>query len=193
MIIRKFAHKLKIKKIMKKLINATLALMVIATLTMFTSCANEEAVSNNETVESENQAADPASAAMTAKDMAMQQGVNTPDAPTGPTTSISFEQPVYDFGQRKTGEQVDHVYKFTNTGSEPLVITNAKGSCGCTVPDWPKEPIPAGGKGEIKVRFDGKGKTGPQSKNVSITANTNPSTTILTIKGTLEGTPESAQ
>jgi hypothetical protein len=178
---------------MKKLSHAIFALAILASITTFTSCASEDKGNSNESVSTESSALETGSAAMTAKDMALQEGVNTPDAPTGPTTSISFEQPVYDFGTRKTGEQVDHVYKFTNTGSEPLVITNAKGSCGCTVPDWPKEPIPAGGKGEIKVRFDGKGKTGPQSKNVSITANTNPSTTILTIKGTLEGTPEGAQ
>jgi len=56
------------------------------------------------------------------------------------------------------GEKVVHVYKFKNSGKEPLVISNAKGSCGCTVPEWPREPIPVGGSGEIRVQFDSKVK-----------------------------------
>jgi len=81
------------------------------------------------------------------------------------------------------GEKVNHVYKFKNTGNEPLIISNAKGSCGCTVPSWPKEPIPVGGTGEIAVQFDSKGKKGNQSKRVTLTANTDPAQTFLTIKG----------
>jgi hypothetical protein len=85
------------------------------------------------------------------------------------------------------GEKVEHTYTFTNTGSEPLVISNAKGSCGCTVPSWPKEPIAPGATGEILVRFDSKGKGrvggGAQTKTVTITANTTPPDTRITIKG----------
>jgi hypothetical protein len=109
--------------------------------------------------------------------------------PTGPTTTVEFEEEVFDYGEIMEGEKVTHVYKFKNTGNEPLVISNAKGSCGCTVPDWPKAPIAAGESGEIKVVFDskGKGKVGgsPQSKRVTITANTDPVNSYLTIKGTV--------
>lgn len=112
----------------------------------------------------------------------------TPAPPTGPTTTIKFDEQEYNFGKVKSGDQVEHDYTFTNTGSEPLVISNAKGSCGCTVPEWPKEPIPPGGKGKIKVVFDSKGKTGPQTKTVTITANTDPPNTIIYIKGEVEGT-----
>ena len=87
------------------------------------------------------------------------------------------------------GEKVKHDYKFTNTGSEPLIISNAKGSCGCTVPSWPREPIAPGESAVIAVQFDSKnkGKVGgsPQSKRVTITANTDPVNTYLTIKGTV--------
>lgn len=110
--------------------------------------------------------------------------------PAGPTTTIAFDEEVYDYGTIMEGEKVTHLYKFTNTGSEALVISNAKGSCGCTVPEWPKAPIAPGEAGEIKVVFDskGKGKAGgnPQSKRVTITANTDPVNTYLTIKGKVD-------
>ena len=106
-----------------------------------------------------------------------------PAAPAGPTTTMEFTETEFDFGTVDSGEKVNHTYKFTNTGSEPLIISNAKGSCGCTVPSWPKEPIPPGGTGEIAVQFDSKNKSGKQSKRVTITANTDPVQTFLTIKG----------
>ena len=111
-----------------------------------------------------------------------------PAVPVGPTTTMSFGELEFDYGVIDAGEKVNHKYKFTNSGSEPLIISNAKGSCGCTVPNWPKEPIPPGGTGEIDVVFDSKGKKGKQSKRVTITANTNPAQTFLTIKG--EVTPD---
>ncbi len=114
-----------------------------------------------------------------------------PAAPVGPTTAVTFEEIEFDYGIVEQGEKVQHTYKFKNTGSEPLIISNAKGSCGCTVPSWPKEPIPVGGTGEIDVVFDSKGKKGKQSKRVTITANTDPVQTFLTIKGEVNA-PEGA-
>ena len=119
----------------------------------------------------------------------------TPPVPVGPLTSITFEEDTYDFGEVMEGEKVVHVYKFKNTGKEPLVISNAKGSCGCTVPEWPREPIPVGGSGEIKVQFDSKGKGkvggGAQAKKVTVTANTDPANTMLNIKGVVNKPAES--
>ena len=106
-----------------------------------------------------------------------------PEVPTGPTTTIEFEESEFDFGTIDEGEKVSHTYKFKNTGSEPLIIKDAKGSCGWTVPSWPKEPIPVGGTGEMLVEFNSKGKTGAQNKRVTITANTNPGQTFINIKG----------
>ena len=76
------------------------------------------------------------------------------------------------FAFHEDGEIVSHVFKFTNTGEAPLVISKATAACGCTVPQWPKQPIPVGGSGEIKVQFDSSNKPGMQNKVVTITANT---------------------
>ncbi|MFK7982336.1 MAG: DUF1573 domain-containing protein [Saprospiraceae bacterium] len=107
----------------------------------------------------------------------------TPAAPAGPTTTLSFDNLEYDYGTITSGEKVQYAYKFKNTGSEPLIISNAKGSCGCTVPEWPKEPIAPGASSEILVQFDSSNKSGNQSKRVTLTSNTNPAQTFLTIKG----------
>ncbi len=115
-----------------------------------------------------------------------------PLVPTGPTTSMSFTETEFNFGKVKAGEKVQHDYVFKNTGKEPLVISNAKGSCGCTVPEWPKEPIAPGASGKIKVEFDSKGKSGPQTKQVTITANTDPVQSIIYIKGDVIGDPAAA-
>ena len=103
-----------------------------------------------------------------------------------------------DFGEVAYGGDGVREFVFTNTGTEPLVITNAKGSCGCTVPDWPKEPIRAGGTGVIKIKYDTK-RSGPISKTVTVTtnevdskdANGNPvyKNHIVTIKGNVKTAP----
>ena len=113
-------------------------------------------------------------------------------APTGPTTSMKFDNSEHDFGPIYEGDKVEHTFKFTNTGSEPLIISNAKGSCGCTVPKWPKEPLGPGETGEMLVSFDSKGKPGSQTKTVTVTANTEPAVSRLTIKAEVakkEGEP----
>ena len=115
----------------------------------------------------------------------MPQGAS--DVPSGPTTTIQYESNEFDFQTVNEGEIVKHIYKFKNTGDVPLIISNCKGSCGCTVPTWPKEPIQPGADGEIKVEFNSKGKPGPQRKQVTVTANTTPTETFLVIKGEVHG------
>jgi len=115
-----------------------------------------------------------------------------PAVPTGPLTSLKFTDTEFDFGTITSGEKVEHVYKFTNTGSEPLIISDAKGSCGCTVPEWPKEPIAPGATNEILVRFDSSNKSGAQSKRVTLTTNTDPAQNFLTIKGQVNKVEEPA-
>lgn len=113
--------------------------------------------------------------------------VNTTTQPLQPAVdpataaTISFEENSFDFGTIEEGDKVEHVFKFTNTSDNPLTISNARGSCGCTVPEWPREAIAPGEQGEIKVKFDSKGKKGKQSKTVTITANTDPANTMLTV------------
>lgn len=105
------------------------------------------------------------------------------DVPTGPTTTMEFEESQFDFGTIDEGEKVSHLFTFTNTGDMPLVIKDAKGSCGCTVPQWPKEPIAPGEQGQILVEFNSKGKSGAQNKRVTLTCNTNPAQTFVNMKG----------
>lgn len=103
-------------------------------------------------------------------------------------TSIAFEAYDHDFGVIDEGDRVEHLFKFKNTGSEPLILEKCKGSCGCTVPECPKEPIAPGAEGEIKVVFNSKGKKNKQTKTVTITANTEPIQTQLKIMANV--TPE---
>ena len=105
----------------------------------------------------------------------------TPKVPDGPRTSVSFAKASHSFGTIKQNTENPHKFKFTNTGSSPLIIVDAKGSCGCTVPEYPKEPIPPGGTGEIEVVYSPGTQEGSQTKTVTITANTEPEQTFLTI------------
>lgn len=103
-----------------------------------------------------------------------------------PKTTWKFAKTEHDFGSINQGDAVEYKFKFTNTGNEPLVIEDAKGSCGCTVPSYPKEPVAPGAEGEILVKFNSAGKEGQNSKTVTLTANTEPISTILTIKANVE-------
>jgi len=163
-----------------------LGFLSMLVLALLASCKNdtssrEQAVESATGTPAADQAA-PANVVPTAN-------AEEPAAPVGPTTSIAFEETEFNYGKVKDGEKVRHEYKFKNTGKEPLIITNAKGSCGCTVPNWPKEPIAVGGTGKILVEFDSKGKSGPQTKTVTVTANTDPPQTIIYIKGEVIGSP----
>lgn len=102
---------------------------------------------------------------------------------------FEFTEDVWDFGTIKSGDVVNHVFNFKNTGTEPLIISNAKGSCGCTAPNWPKEPIAPGESGVIKVVFNSRGKSNKQNKLVTITANTTPNQTRLRVTGNVEKAP----
>jgi hypothetical protein len=99
---------------------------------------------------------------------------------------IKFEKEIHDFGTIEEGKKVVHAYKFKNEGKNPLIIESAKPSCGCTVPTFPKDPIPPGGTGEIVAEFDSQGRPGEANKTITITANTEPTTTVLTLKGTVK-------
>lgn len=99
---------------------------------------------------------------------------------------FTFEKEAHDFGTIVQGEKVAYSFKFKNTGEGDLIITSAKGSCGCTVPEWPKEPVAPGAEGVIDVVFNSDGKSGQQNKKVTIVANTVPNTKVLAINGTVE-------
>ena|SRR5690606_9770438 len=99
-----------------------------------------------------------------------EQANNVVDPETA--AKLTFEETSYDFGDLPAGAKVDHYFKFTNTGKSPLIIKDAKGSCGCTVPQFPKEPIAPGATDSIKVSFDAGKFQGKQSKTVTLTTNT---------------------
>ncbi|WKZ67882.1 MAG: DUF1573 domain-containing protein [Flavobacteriales bacterium] len=104
---------------------------------------------------------------------------------TGPM--ISVDKDVHDYGTIAQGANGECTFTVTNTGDAPLIITNCKGSCGCTVPKCDTEPIKPGGKSAITVRYDTK-RTGPINKSVTITSNaTNAPDKVVRIKGMVEG------
>jgi len=105
--------------------------------------------------------------------------LNSETKPEGPLPVFQFETTDHDFGTINQGDVVEYTYKFKNTGDAPLIIQGAQGSCGCTVPNWTKEPIPAGGSGVVTAKFDSHGKQGAQHKTVTVTSNTWPKQTVL--------------
>ncbi len=100
----------------------------------------------------------------------------------GPVSAFEFETTEHDFGTINEGDVVEYTYKFKNSGPVPLIIQGAQGSCGCTVPNWTKEPIPVGGSGVVTAKFDSHGKQNLQNKTVTVTANTSPKQTVLKFK-----------
>jgi hypothetical protein len=107
-----------------------------------------------------------------------EQVTTTADGPM-----MSFRETTHDFGSLKEGEVVKHTFTFTNTGKSPLVIESASSTCGCTVPEVPKEPVAPGAEGKIEVQFNSAGKGGTQQmKVISIKANTQPEITQINIK-----------
>jgi len=108
-------------------------------------------------------------------------GLGDSTAPLG-LTSILFEESSFDFGKVDEGKKVEHIFKFTNTGANPLVLQDARASCGCTIPEYTKDTIAPGNQGQLKVIYDSAGKEGKIEKSVTVTANTEPKFTELKIQ-----------
>ncbi len=108
---------------------------------------------------------------------------------SGDEAIITFEKTEHDFGKLLQGEVVTCSFHFTNTGKAPLIISRVTTSCGCTVGEYPKEPIAPGDKGVIKATYDSKGHHGFQSRTLTVATNTNPATNTLRIKATVQ-TPD---
>ena len=100
----------------------------------------------------------------------------------GKEAVITFDKMEHDFGTILQGEVVSYSFHFTNSGNAPLIISNVNTSCGCTIGDYPHEPIAPGKDGIIKATYDSKGHHGMQSRSLTVVANTNPSTTKLHLK-----------
>lgn len=111
----------------------------------------------------------------------------------GELPRIEFQQREQDMGRVVQGAKVEKRFLFTNSGKSPLVISDVRSTCGCTVgKEWPKTPIAPGEGGEITVSFDSEGRTGAQHKTITVVANTEPASTVLTLKGEVVG-PTPAQ
>jgi len=167
--------------------------LVVNTFFMDDAPVRRETV-NNPTPQS-NVAATPAPATglnpLTANPLTAAQ--KTPPPAPAPTqsesrtkTGIKFADITHNFGNIQQDSKNTKVFKFTNTGSEPLIIEAAKGSCGCTVPKFPKEPILPGQTGDIEVVYSPGKQQGAQNKTVTITANTDPINTVINITATVE-------
>jgi hypothetical protein len=126
-----------------------------------------------------------AAAVVLASTFAFGQEANT-NAP-----QIAFTQETIDYGNIKKDANGEREFVFKNTGKEPLIITNCVGSCGCTVPQWPKTPIAPGEKAAIKVKYDTR-RVGRFQKTVTVTSNAGTPTKVLTIKGNVEDVPAEA-
>lgn len=111
------------------------------------------------------------------------QDVDPDDLP-----KMEFAYTHLDLGRIVQGSKVDSVYVLKNTGGSPLVITDVRGSCGCTVgKDWPKQPVAPGARARITVSFDSEGRSGRQDKTVTVVANTSPPSTVLTLTAQVVG------
>jgi len=111
------------------------------------------------------------------------------DAVSSKFPVIEFDKKEHDFGEIEARTQVETVFKYKNTGDAPLVITNIKSSCGCTVPkDWSRTPLAPGGEGEFTVKFNGSG-TNKVSKTITVTANTEKGTEIVRITAFVKPDP----
>lgn len=96
---------------------------------------------------------------------------------------IEFDKTEFNFGTIDEGEVINGVFKITNVGKVDLIITNAKPSCGCTVPIWPKDPIKPGDSADLKFSFNSRGKVGNNNKSITLQTNTEKVTEVLRVKG----------
>jgi preprotein translocase subunit SecY len=99
---------------------------------------------------------------------------------------IKFAETSHDFGSIVEGAQATYEFSFTNTGNVPLVLSSVNASCGCTTPQWTKDPIAPGQTGKITAVFNSSGKGGPFSKSITVHSNAKSGSIVLTIKGNVE-------
>tara|TARA_R110002050_G_scaffold83381_3_gene178197 strand:- start:6186 stop:6704 length:519 start_codon:yes stop_codon:yes gene_type:complete len=166
---------------MKKILLSAIVLSGLVAV----SCDN--AASKIKSGESEGSTESNASA-NTQSSNSMETSVNT----NGALPVFSFTEENHDFGAIEEGVIAKHDFEFTNTGDAPLIITNASGSCGCTVPSWPREPIAPGETGKIHVEFNSNSRTGNQTKTVTLSSNTVPNKKVLRISAQVNPNPDKA-
>lgn len=120
------------------------------------------------------------------------EAVKNTSAPTGPVAKFNFTEKEFDFGEITEGDKVTHVFNYTNTGEVPLTITNVRTTCGCTAPNWSREPLAPGESAELTVTFNSAHKKGTQVKRVTISANVEDGMDVVTIRAKVNPKEEKA-
>jgi hypothetical protein len=158
------------------------SLVVFATIIGFTSCRQDEKLSQKKDVINQVTGAKMEESIQDEKGHVFTpvNGEDTSAKRNDAKTRITYAKNEADLGEVLEGTKVKHAFEFQNTGNEPLFIYSAQGSCGCTIPNYPKEPIAPGQKGKIDIEFDSNGRTGSNTKTVTVHANTTPESTVLT-------------
>jgi hypothetical protein len=162
-------------------------MLVVTLFVMATSCKKEDASSKIDENATEIAPADPNAinpeANIGGPEVPVEKTAPTPKDGKYPT--IAFDTKEHDFGKINQGDKVTYDFKFKNTGEANLVISDARGSCGCTVPDYPKTVIKPGESSKIKVSFNSTGKHGENKKTVTLVCNTKDKKEMLTIKASI--------
>jgi len=164
-----------------------LLLFTLAGLLAITSCASEPSTPEDEQVR-----AVPLDQSFSNADIIRNPVSARSPQDTSGVAVIEFEQMRHNFGKVFEGDIVEYAFAFTNTGEVPLLIKDARSTCGCTVPDWPDQPVAPGKRDSIRVRFDTQNKISKQSKPITITANTYPAQTRIYLDGEVlpKGSPD---
>ena len=157
---------------MKKLVR-------ILPLVAFLSLASCKKDQKADQLITEDQTAAPAPAAPTQEELVK-------EAQAKPLTTVALSESDFDFGNIKKGEHVEHVYEVTNTGTNPLIISQAKPACGCTIPDYTKDPILPGQKGKIALKFDSTNFDGLVNKQAEVYANVEKAPIVLTFSANIQ-------
>ncbi len=108
----------------------------------------------------------------------------------GEMPEMKFDEEDHDFGNIEQGEKIDFSFKFTNTGKADLIINNCTASCGCTIPNWPRQPIRAGESSYIEVQFDSNGKQNEITKEVTVSTNCDPAVRKIKFHGFVKVVPK---
>lgn len=108
------------------------------------------------------------------------------DAPAKPLTTVALSESNFEFGKLKKGDHVEHIYEITNTGKNPLIISQVKPGCGCTVPDYTKDPILPGQKGKITLKFDSSNFDGMVQKQAEVFANVEKAPIVLSFSADVQ-------
>lgn len=150
------------------MVKKVLSIVVLTSLVLTTSCRKENSENQN---------------AVSSEETTM------PVDPNAKYATMDFDKTEHDFGDIMQGDKVETIFTFTNNGEADLIIESAKGSCGCTVPEYPKTPVKPGDKATMTVSFNSVGKKGHHKKSVSIQANTEAGVERLTIKANINLDP----